>query len=128
YVGVVAEKPWQAMQAASKLRVTWTAGTGLPAYADYFDFMRTQPARDTIVVDSGNVDAKLRSAADVVKATYRYPYQMHGSIGSSCAVADVQNGKVTIWAASQNVHALKSSSAMVLGVPADSVRVVFTRG
>src|SRR5439155_12843030 len=30
--------------------------------------------------------------------------------------------------ASQNVHALKSSSAMVLGVPADSVRVVFTRG
>ena len=30
FVGVVAEKPWQAMQAAEKLKVTWTPGTGLP--------------------------------------------------------------------------------------------------
>ena len=26
FVGVVAEKPWQAMQAADKLKVTWTPG------------------------------------------------------------------------------------------------------
>ena len=30
FVGVVAEKPWQALQAANKLKVTWTPGTGLP--------------------------------------------------------------------------------------------------
>jgi CO/xanthine dehydrogenase Mo-binding subunit len=53
---------------------------------------------------------------------------MHGSIGSSCAVADVQNGKVTIWAASQNVYALRGSSATLLGVPPDTVQVIFTRG
>ena len=30
FVGVVAEKPWQALQAANKLNVTWTPGTRLP--------------------------------------------------------------------------------------------------
>ena len=30
FVGVVAEKPWQALQAANKLKVTWTPGTRLP--------------------------------------------------------------------------------------------------
>jgi nicotinate dehydrogenase subunit B len=128
YVGVVAEKPWQAIQAAQRLRVNWTAGTGLPSQAQYYDYMRKLPSRDTLVVDSGDVDAKLASAADRLRATYMYPFQMHGSIGSSCAVADVQNGKTTIWAASQNVYALRGSSATLLGVPPDTVHVVFTRG
>ena len=128
YVGVVAEKPWQAIQAATRLKVSWSAGTGLPSNAQYYDYMRKQPSRDTLVVDSGDVDAKLKSAAEVVRATYMYPFQMHGSIGSSCAVADVQNGKATVWAASQNVYALRGSTATLLGVAPDTVRVVFTRG
>ena len=128
YVGVVAEKPWQAIQAATRLKVSWSAGTGLPNNAEYYDYMRKQPSRDTRVVDSGDVDARLKSAAEVVRATYMYPFQMHGSIGSSCAVADVQNGKATVWAASQNVYALRGSTATLLGVAPDTVRVVFTRG
>ena len=128
YVGVVTEKPWQAVQAAERLRVNWTAGAGLPSQAQYYDYMRKLPSRDTLVVDSGDVAAKMASAAETVKATYLYPFQMHGSIGSSCAVADVQNGKATIWAASQNVYALRGSSATLLGVPPDAVHVVFRRG
>jgi CO/xanthine dehydrogenase Mo-binding subunit len=128
YVGVIAEKPWQAIQAATKLRVTWTPGPGLPNQAQYYDYMRKQPSRDTLVCDSGDVEAKLAAAATVVQATYLYPFQMHGSLGSSCAVADVQDGKVTVWAASQNVYALRGSTATVLGVPPETVRVVFTRG
>lgn len=128
YVGVIAEKPWQAIQAAARLRVTWAPGPALPAQAQYYEHMRTQPSRDTIICDSGDVDAKLAGAADVVSATYLYPFQMHGSLGSSCAVADVQNGKVTVWAASQNVYALRGSTATLLGVPPETVRVIFTRG
>src|SRR5262245_25910091 len=30
FVGVVAEKPWQAIQAANKLKVNWTSASGLP--------------------------------------------------------------------------------------------------
>ena len=90
--------------------------------------MRKSPVRDGLTVDSGDVDGKLAGAARVVKATYLYPYQMHGSIGSACAVADVQGEKVTVWSASQAVHPLRNTTAMMLGIPPAGVRIVFTMG
>ncbi len=60
FVGVVAQKPWQAMQAANKLNVTWTAGTGLPNQSDFADHLRNQKlTRDTVLVDSKDVDQRL---------------------------------------------------------------------
>ena len=129
FVGVVAEKPWQALQAANKLKVIWTPGTGLPSQQNFYEHLRNQkPTRDTFFVNSKDVDEKLASAARVVKATYHYPYQMHGSVGSSCAVADVQDGKATIWSATQAVYPMKNSVAMVLGLPPENVRVIFRLG
>jgi CO/xanthine dehydrogenase Mo-binding subunit len=97
FVGVVAEKPWQAMQIASKLKITWTPGAGLPDQASFYDHLcHQQPVRDSLLADSGDVEKTLASAGTVVKATYLHPYQMHGSMGSSCAVADVQADKATI--------------------------------
>jgi CO/xanthine dehydrogenase Mo-binding subunit len=128
FVGVVAEKPWQAIQAANKLKVTWTAGTGLPNQADFYNHLRTLPKRDTLLVDSGDVERKLGESAAVVKATYLHPYQMHGSVGSSCAVADVQGDKATIWSPTQGVWYQKSTAAMLLGLKPENVRVIFRRG
>src|SRR6185295_15830061 len=87
-----------------------------------------QPSRDTYVVNSKDVDDRLAKAASIVKATYLHPYQMHGSIGTSCAVADVQAGKATVWSPTQSAYPLRSGVAMLLGLAADDVRVVFTRG
>src|SRR6185503_14947463 len=39
FVGVVAEKPWQARQAAQKLQIQWSPGSGLPAQHDLYDFL-----------------------------------------------------------------------------------------
>ncbi|HEY2906657.1 MAG TPA: molybdopterin cofactor-binding domain-containing protein [Vicinamibacterales bacterium] len=128
FVGVVAEKPWQAKQAAGKLGATWTPGVGLPNQAEFFDRLRKQPSRDAYVVKSTGVDEKLAAAAAVVKATYLHPYQMHGSMGTSCAVADVQGGKATIWSPTQSAYPTRSGAAMLLGIPVENVRVVFTRG
>jgi nicotinate dehydrogenase subunit B len=128
FVGVVAEKPWQARQAAQKLQLQWTAGSGLPPHRDFYDFLRKQPSRDAYVVNSKDVDERLAAAATVVKATYLHPYQMHGSMGTSCAVADVQGAKATVWSPTQSAYPTRSGVAMLLGVPADTVRVVFVRG
>ncbi len=76
----------------------------LPAQARFYEHLRTQPSRDTLVVDSSDVDRTLAGAATVVKATYLHPYQMHGSIGTSCAVADVRADRATIWSSTQAVY------------------------
>jgi nicotinate dehydrogenase subunit B len=129
FVGVVAEKPWQALQAAHKLKVAWTEGTGLPRQADFHTYLRNQrPTRDTLLVDSKDVDQKLAQAAKVVKATYLHPYQMHGSLGSSCAVADVRADKATIWSPTQGVYPHRNTAAMILGLAPENVRVIFRMG
>jgi len=128
-VGVVADKPWQALQAAEKLKVTWTPGPALPSQKDFYDYLRNHTGRrDTYSVNSKDVDAKLQGAATRVKATYLHPYQMHGSIGSSCAVADVRGGNATVWSSTQAVYPLRSTTAMVLGVQPQNVRVIYVRG
>jgi nicotinate dehydrogenase subunit B len=81
-----------------------------------------------LLVNSKDVDQKLASAGNVVKATYYYPYQMHGSLGSSCAVADVQGDKATIYSPTQAVWHQRGSSAILLGLKPENVRVVFRRG
>jgi nicotinate dehydrogenase subunit B len=128
FVGVVAEKPWQARQVAQKLQIQWTPGRGLPAHAALYEFLKKQPSRDAYVVNSKDVEDRLAKAASVVKATYLHPYQMHGSMGTSCAVADVQGNKATVWSPTQSAYPTRSGVAMLLGVPADNVRVVFVRG
>jgi len=132
FIGVVADKEWQAHDAALALRVTWSPGVPLPSQQDLYNYMRQQPSRDSYTVLADDVDAKLAQAARVVQATYLYPYQMHGSIGSCCAVADVQGsgaeGTATIWSATQGVYPQRDSVAQVLGIPKENVRVIFVEG
>src|SRR5262249_25828433 len=127
FVGVVFEKPWQALQGAAKLKATWAAPP-LPDQSTFYDYLRRQPSRDAYVVKSADVDAQLASAASVVKATYLHPYQLHGSLGASCAVADVQGEKATVWSPTQSAYPTRSGVAAVLGIRPENVRIVFARG
>jgi CO/xanthine dehydrogenase Mo-binding subunit len=132
FVGVVADKQWYALRAAQQLKVTWTAGDQLPNQAGFYDWMRQQPSADALVADSGDVDQMLGRAASTFKSTYLYPYQMHGSVASSCAVADVRgtgpNAYAKIWTASQGVYPQRDSIAQVLGIPNANVRVIYVEG
>ncbi len=128
FVGVVADGPWQAIQAARRLKTSWTPGVGLPDRTRFAEYLRGQPSRDTLVVDSKNVDAVIGRARHEVKATYYYPYQVHGSMGTSCAVADVRGHEATIWSATQATHPLRQTVATILGIPSEGVRVIFRLG
>jgi len=128
FVGVVAEKQWQAVQAARQLKVKWNPGPGLPPQKTFFESLRKQPSQDTLLVDSENVEQQLATARTVVHATYVYPYQMHGSLGTSCAVADVKPDHTTVWSATQSVYPTRSIVAKLLGLPLESMRVVYVRG
>ena len=98
----------------------------LPAASAFYDDMRQQPARNASVVDSGDVDETLRTAAVVLRATYRHPYQMHGSMGTSCAVADVSEGRAKNLVT--DAIGATRTVAMILGLPPENVRVIYVRG
>ena len=133
FVGVVADTEWHAIRAAGLLDVTWSTGVTLPSPQDFYVYMRKQPSRDAYVVNSTDVDQTLTQATRAAKATYLHPYQIHGSIGSSCAVADVRGGSgptatATIWSATQGVYPQRDSVATLLGIPSANVHVIFVEG
>lgn len=132
FVGVVADREWDALQAAQALNVTWTGGTTLPAFDGIYDFMTKQPTRKAFIVNSGDVDGQLKAAKRTFSATYLHPFQMHGSMGTSCAVADIKGTGTattgTIYAATQGVYPLRDAIATVLGTNTNNLRVIFKEG
>lgn len=128
FVGVVAQKQWQASQAARDLKVSWKPGPRLPGQKDFYDYLRRQSSHDTMLVDSNDVEANLKSATKVFQATYSHPYQAHGSIGSSCAIADIQAAHATVWSATQSVYPTQHGISTLTGLPVDNVRIIFVRG
>jgi nicotinate dehydrogenase subunit B len=128
FIGVVAETQYQAILAARQLAVRWNPGPSLPPQKQFFEHLQKQPSHDTLSVDSQDVEARLAAANRIIRARYTYPYQMHGSVGTSCAVADVKPAGATIWSATQSAYPTRSIIAKLLNMPPDNVRVIYVRG
>jgi nicotinate dehydrogenase subunit B len=133
FVGVVADTQYAANQAVKALDVTWSAGDSLPDQSTLYDWMQQQPSADSYTVNTGDTDLTFAQAVTKLTAQYRYPYQMHGALASSCAVADVRGGSgssamARIWSATQGVYPQRDSVAMLLGIPSSNVRVTFVEG
>ncbi len=135
FVGVVADTEWHAIKAAEALAsgITWSAGDTLPAQTDLYTYMTQQPSRNSLAVNTGDVDQVMASAAKTMTAQYRYPYQMHGALASSCAVADVrgatgQTATVKVWSATQGVYNMRTILSNLLQIPAANIEVAFVEG
>jgi CO/xanthine dehydrogenase Mo-binding subunit len=126
FLGVVAEREERAIEAARLLKVEWTGGRTLPDEQDLYQAVRgAKPIQTDVVTNSGNVDAELASAAKVLDATYTYPVQLHAMLGPSCAVADVRDGRATIWSGSQWIQGDRRNMAKMLGIPLESVHFIW---
>ncbi|NUT54360.1 MAG: xanthine dehydrogenase family protein molybdopterin-binding subunit [Thermoleophilia bacterium] len=129
FVGVVARSEAGAIKAAETIKVTWDDPGGAPRNHDeLFAQMTTLPAQSRLLAADGNVDKALAGAAKVLEATYYYPYQLHGSMGPSCAIADVKSDEATVWSPTQGVYPLRAAVARVLGFKDQQVHVIYKEG
>jgi nicotinate dehydrogenase subunit B len=131
FIGVVATTEWSAIQAAKKLKVTWSAPeTKLPANREeVFAYLKnTKSYDDQIVADQGNLQTGFAEAGKTFEATYRWPFQMHGMLGPSCAVADVREGQATIWTGTQGPFRTRKEVANLLKYSEKNVRIVYVEG
>jgi CO/xanthine dehydrogenase Mo-binding subunit len=118
-LGVVADKEWDAIKAAQKLKVEWSnAAAPFPDQAAIYDHIRKAPVRHRKVErENGNVDEAFKNAARVIEAEYEWPFQSHACMGPGCGVVDVQTDKVTVWTGSPKPHFCRDGVANILGVP-----------
>jgi CO/xanthine dehydrogenase Mo-binding subunit len=128
FVGVVAEREWDAVKAARALKVTWQESTTLPSHADVFERMRAAKTTDTVIADWGDAAKGFAAAAHVASATYRCPYQSHAPFAPNCALADVGPSGALVMSSTQDIYNSRDMLAQVLGLPVDKVRVRYVEG
>lgn len=127
FLGVVAETEWAAIQASRALKVTWsTPLEKLPANKEELEtYLKTaKVVINANPVKKGNAEEALSRASKTFQAAYHWPFQMHGMLGPSCAVADVQGDRATVWTGTQALFLTQEQLANLLGIPQKNVRVI----
>ncbi|MDH2385908.1 molybdopterin cofactor-binding domain-containing protein [Bradyrhizobium sp. CER78] len=124
FVGVVAEREENAIKAAAQLKVSWKPGPALTDLSDIEQALRANPSTPRQLIDKGDVDAAIKAAAKPMQRTYVWPYQMHGSIGPSCAVASYGDDGIRVWSGTQNPHILRGDLALLIQRPESEIDVI----
>ena len=148
FVGLVAEREEQAEAAMRALRLDWGDWPAQPPLTDLASALSTNPATPRVVAERGDVASANAQAPLRLQSRYVWPYQMHASIGPSCAVADwvpddgtphpearsassgASSGataagiKLRVWSGTQNPHVLRADLALLTGLPDTAVDVV----
>jgi nicotinate dehydrogenase subunit B len=129
FVAVVCEREEQAINARLALRelAIWSRPELPPTLVDTFD--RPDPelqTQDSVVYERAAPGAPV--AVRQIEARYTRPFQLHASIGPSCAVAHSEEGKLTVWTHSQGGFGLRSDIARALGLAPASVVCVHMEG
>jgi CO/xanthine dehydrogenase Mo-binding subunit len=138
-LAVVAEKEWNAVRAARALRVTWSQSSpNFPGHDNLQAYIRNAPASATSGgpnVDgagrgrqSADIEVGFRQAARVMEQEYFYPNQSHASMGPACGVADVRDGRATVWTSTQKPYDTQNCVSELLEIPIQNVRAIWVWG
>jgi isoquinoline 1-oxidoreductase beta subunit len=122
-VAIVADSWWYAETARKQLKVVWndgpTANDSSAGFAAKAAELGTQTPQSTSRTD-GDVDAALASAAKKVEASYEYPFLAHAPMEPPNATAIFKDGKLEMWAGTQQPGGTVNVMATALGItPAD---------
>ena len=104
-VAVVADSWWQANRARQQLEITWDEGDIADQSTTDFAATAVRMSKgepETILRKDGDTNAAFGKAAHVVEAAYTYPFLSHTDLEPQNCTAHVQDGKVEIWAPTQN--------------------------
>jgi nicotinate dehydrogenase subunit B len=130
FVGVTAATEADAAKALALLHAEWKT-TPQPSSEDLFDYLKKHPskggggfggrgARDS----RGSIADGLKAADRQIKATYTIAYIAHAPMEPRTAVAEWDNGKLTVWTGTQMPFRVRSELARAFSISEERVRVI----
>jgi nicotinate dehydrogenase subunit B len=127
FLAVVADKEFRAVKAMQALATaaTWRETARLPSQDDIADTLLGLRSQDSVIFERSDAAA---AGQTTLEATYTRPYQSHGSIGPSCAVAQLTGDQMTVWTHTQGVYPDRQAIAEMLRVPPAKVRCIHVEG
>jgi nicotinate dehydrogenase subunit B len=128
FLAVVAEGEFQATKAMRALAAAaqWEERATLPDRNDLPAVLRSLEREVGTVAEEGSPTPP--SGARTFRARFTRPYQIHGSIGPSCAVALMNDSGLTIWSHTQGVYPDREAISEFLGLPMERVHIIHAEG
>lgn len=123
-VAVLHERPDVAESALDTVEARWERPTSGPSDATIFDHLEANAPPPRVVTEAGDLTVGRAAAAHVLEATYLTPYWSHAPMEPHAALAQVEEGKATVWASTQNPFTLQNEVARALGMPPEDVRIL----
>ena len=72
----------------------------------------------------GSIEKGLAAADHTLKATYTIAYIAHAPLEPRAAVAEWNDGKLTVWTGTQRPFGVRGDLAQAFGMPQEKVRVI----
>lgn len=129
FLGVIAKRQDQAWAAATALSAAakWDVKSVLPKNEGIYEWLQTTESVEKELMNTVRADGA--TPAKTHEATYLRPYHMHGSIGTSAAMARMgEDGTLTIHSHSQSVWATAAAIEQMLGLEEGKVHIIHTEG
>jgi nicotinate dehydrogenase subunit B len=128
FLAVVAEGEFQATKAMRALAAAaqWEERATLPDRKNLPAVLRSLERQVGTVAEEGSPTPP--SGARTFRARFTRPYQIHGSIGPSCAVALMNDSGLTIWSHTQGVYPDREAISEFLGLPMERVHIIHAEG
>lgn len=127
FVGCAAPSSFEAQQAVEAIAKTASWRTApQPSNAELFDHLRRHARREAPEVNRtrGSLEEGLASAEKVLQATYRTAYIQHAPLEPRAAVAEWEDGRLTVWTGTQTPWRVRNELAEAFRLPAERVRVI----
>jgi isoquinoline 1-oxidoreductase len=128
FVGVAAPSGDQADQALAAIKAEWKS-PAQPSDKDLFASLKTERGEEQAFGGRGNQSRGsmadgLAAADHKLQATYTIAYIAHAPLEPRAAVAEWQDGKLTVWTGTQRPFGVRGDLARVFGLPPERVRVI----
>jgi CO/xanthine dehydrogenase Mo-binding subunit len=127
FLAVIADREYRAIKAMNALALAaqWDERATMPVEASFYSWLKQQPGKMITIRDD---QAASSPSAKTLQAEYHRPFQMHGSIGPSCALAQLMDGRLTVWSHAQGMFPLRDAIAELLKLPKTQVRCIHVEG
>jgi nicotinate dehydrogenase subunit B len=128
FIGVAAPDELTAERAAAAIKTEWKT-TPQSSSRELFDFLKknaeTDPQEENRFRQTkGSVADALASAAHRVEATYTIAYIAHCPLEPRAALAEWNDGKVTVWTGTQRPFGVRLELTEAFHLPDGKVRVI----
>jgi isoquinoline 1-oxidoreductase len=124
FVACAAKTSFAARQAIAAIgaKAKWEIAPH-PSHGEVFDVLKST-AKEPRVNARGDVASAMARAAKKIKVEYRVPFIQHAPMEPRAAVAEWNEGKLTVWTGTQNPFGVKQQLQQAFRLAPEKVRVI----